>query len=81
MKLDETDQLSMQKRLEKQSETQGEEDAGEERPMAEESKQAPPIGKTKGKKTFGKLPQRPEAAPENSRDAAAEMLKKFFNKR
>jgi len=81
LKLDETDQLSVQKRLEKQSETQGEEDAGEEPPAAEESKQTPPVGKTKGKKTFGKLPQRPERVPQNSRDAAAEMLKKFFNKR
>ncbi|NLF71120.1 MAG: FHA domain-containing protein [Candidatus Anammoximicrobium sp.] len=81
LKLDETDQLSVQKRLEKRSETQADEDA-EETPTGE-TEQTPPVpfGKTKGKKTFGKLPQRPEETPKNSRDAAAEMLKKFFNKR
>ena len=38
-------------------------------------------GKPKGKKAFGKLPQQAELETKNSRDAAAEMLKKFFNKR
>jgi len=78
LKLDETDQLSMQRQLEKQAEKRAEE--GEEEPE-DETKQAVLAGKAKGKKTFGKLPQRPETAPQNSRDAAAEMLKKFFNKR
>ena len=80
LKLDETDQVSMQKRLEKQSQTLAEEAVDEEQ-TAEEEKQTPSVGKAKGKKAFGKLPQRPEVAPTNSRDAAAEMLKKFFNKR
>lgn len=80
LKLDETDQVSMQKRLEQQTQTRTEE-AKEETPAEEETKRTPPPGKAKGKKTFGKLPQRPEAAMQNSRDAAAEMLKKFFNKR
>jgi pSer/pThr/pTyr-binding forkhead associated (FHA) protein len=80
LKLDETDQVSMQKRLEKQSQTRAEEAVDEEQ-TEEEEKQTPSVGKAKGKRAFGKLPQRPEVAPENSRDAAAEMLKKFFNKR
>lgn len=33
------------------------------------------------KKEFGKLPQKPDQQTANSRDAAAEMLKKFFNRR
>ena len=80
LKLDETNHVSMQKRLEQQSEMLTEE-AKEETPVEEETKRPLPFGRGKGKKTYGKLPQRPEAAAETSRDAAAEMLKKFFNKR
>lgn len=80
LKLDETNHVSMQKRLEQQSEMLTEE-AQEETPVEEETNRPLPFGKGKGKKTYGKLPQRPEAAAETSRDAAAEMLKKFFNKR
>jgi pSer/pThr/pTyr-binding forkhead associated (FHA) protein len=83
LKLDQTDQVGVQKRLEQESEQTDEEtDKEEETPGGEaeaEGKRGP--GKPKGKKTFGKLPQRPEAAAQTSRDAAAEMLKKFFNKR
>ena len=78
LKLDETDQVSMQKKLEAKS--QAEEDEPAESPETE-AKQALPEGRPKGKKTFGKLPQRPEVETKTSRDAAAEMLKKFFNKR
>lgn len=80
LKLDQTDRLSVQKQLEKQSQVQTEE-AKEETPTEEETKRPSLPGKAKGKKTYGKLPQRPEAVPQNSRDAAAAMLKKFFNKR
>lgn len=80
LKLDQTDQLSVQKQLEKQSQVQTEE-AKEETPTEEETRRPSLLGKAKGKKTYGKLPQRPEAAPQSSRDAAAAMLKKFFNKR
>jgi pSer/pThr/pTyr-binding forkhead associated (FHA) protein len=78
LKLDETDQVSLQKKLEAKSQ------AGEgeqlESPEAD-ANQAVLEGRPKGKKTIGKLPQRPELETTNSRDAAAEMLKKFFNKR
>jgi len=78
LKRDETDQVSLQKKLEAKS--QAGEGAQVEAPEAD-AKQADTEGKRKGKKTFGKLPQRPELETTNSRDAAAEMLKKFFNKR
>ena len=45
---------------------------------AADSKEMLAAGKAKGKKAFGKLPQRPELETKDSRDAAAEMLKKFF---
>jgi len=78
LRLDETDQVSLQKKLEAKSEP----DTGEkEVPAESDSKEIPVPGKAKGKKVFGKLPQRPEAETANSRDAAAAMLKKFFNKR
>lgn len=78
LKLDETDQVSLQKRLEAQTEANAAESGGS---AASDSKEMPAAGKAKSKKVFGKLPQRPEAEAANSRDAAAEMLKKFFNKR
>jgi pSer/pThr/pTyr-binding forkhead associated (FHA) protein len=74
LNLDETDQLSMQKKLElpaqaRQAEPENAEDS------------AAPAAKAKGKKAFGKLPRQPEVETKDSREAAAEMLKKFFNKR
>jgi pSer/pThr/pTyr-binding forkhead associated (FHA) protein len=74
LKLDETDQVSMQKQLETPAQARHaeQESAG---------KAAAPGNKPTGKKGFGKLPQQPELETKNSRDAAAEMLKKFFNKR
>lgn len=81
LKLDETDQVSMQRQLEKQAAKEAEETEEQGDASEDAMKQTMASGKAKGKKTFGKLPQRPETAPKDSRDAAAEMLKKFFNKR
>lgn len=39
------------------------------------------VKKPASKKTPGKLPERPKQAAANSREAAADMLKKFFNNR
>jgi pSer/pThr/pTyr-binding forkhead associated (FHA) protein len=77
--LDETDQVSLQKTLEQRSEQRKRdlEEADEAGPTAEEEDET----SRKRKKGPGKLPTRPDTAPTNSRDAAAEMLKKFFNKR
>lgn len=72
LKLDDTDQVSLQKR--------NEPEASDEAAESEASAEAP-SGRPKGKKVFGKLPQQPDAETKDSREAAAEMLKKFFNKR
>jgi len=74
LKLDETDQVSMQRKLELPTQPRQVESE-----TAEDSEA--PAAKAKGKKVFGKLPQQPEVETKNSREAAAEMLKKFFNKR
>ena len=78
LKMDETDQVTLQKTLEERAKQR----ALEQQRLQEEEETAE-IGQPDGKrkKGPGKLPQRPGAAPANSRDAAAEMLKKFFNKR
>lgn len=47
----------------------------ETKPITPESK------RTDKKKSPGKLPPRPSTTKENSREAAADMLKKFFNRR
>ena len=64
--LDETDRIRLEQ--------------GEEEPTGEadedESEQTPPE-----KKEPGKLPERPSTQAATSRDAAADMLKKFFNNR
>jgi len=78
LKLDETDQVAMQKKLEAKSQAV---EAEKEDPAGADSKEMLAAGKLKGKKTFGKLPQKAELESKNSRDAATEMLKKFFNKR
>ena len=77
LKLDETDQVTLQKTLERRAAERAKElAAAEEAEQAEVEQQ--PVGKRKGP---GKLPTRPDNSPANSRDAAADMLKKFFNKR
>jgi len=74
LKLDETDQVAMQEKLGASAQaSQANQDSADQAEAA--------AGKPKGKKAFGKLPQRPEVETKNSREAASEMLKKFFNKR
>lgn len=79
LQLDETDQVTLQKTLEERAKQR----ALEQQRLEEEEQQAEEVVPASGKrkKGPGKLPQRANAAPQNSRDAAAEMLKKFFNKR
>jgi pSer/pThr/pTyr-binding forkhead associated (FHA) protein len=77
LKLDETDQVTLQKAIEERAKRKVE----EQKDAQDDTKELTPPEKGKGKKTPGKLPQRPEAAPKSSREAATEMLKKFFNKR
>ena len=55
--------------------------AGEDVPTTEETKAIDPTMKKGEKKAPGKLPPRDQAQSANSRDAAADMLKKFFNRR
>ena len=78
LKLDETDQVTLQKTLEERARQRALE---QQRLQEEEETQEVESPDGKRKKGPAKLPQRPNAAPQNSRDAAAEMLKKFFNKR
>ena len=72
LKLDETDHVSLQKSIEERTKKAADQDSGD-------SKEIPP--KDGKKKVIGKLPTRPDSAPKNSREAAAVMLKKFFNNR
>ena len=78
LKLDETDQVTLQKTLERRAAERALELAAAEEVGQEETEQELPGKRKKGP---GKLPTRPNTAPANSRDAAADMLKKFFNKR
>ncbi len=86
MKLDETDQVTLQKVLEERAHKRKEEEEAakqEEEDTKEISVAKLDLGKKKkkGKKSMGKLPQRPDSGTANSRDAAADTLRKFFNKR
>jgi pSer/pThr/pTyr-binding forkhead associated (FHA) protein len=74
LRLDETDQVTLQKAIEERAKRKVQE-------QPDDTKELAPPEKTKAKKGPGKLPQRPEAATKDSREAASEMLKKFFNKR
>jgi hypothetical protein len=78
LQLDETDQVSLQKTLEERAKQRALEQQRLQDEEEAEEVAAPGGRRQKGP---GKLPQRAKAAPDNSRDAAAEMLKKFFNKR
>jgi pSer/pThr/pTyr-binding forkhead associated (FHA) protein len=78
LKLDETDQVTLQKTLEQRAAQRAAELAAAEAAEQEEAEKQPTGQRGKGP---GKLPTRPNTAPANSRDAAADMLKKFFNKR
>lgn len=74
LKMDETDQVTLQKTLEERGKLAG------TKPVEEEQPQAAAPGKGKKKKP-GKLPQRPESVAKDSREAAAAMLRKFFTNR
>lgn len=83
LKLDETDRVDLQKAIErrakekaKELEEKGTETEEAETPEAESDDK----GKKK-KKEFGKLPERPDSSTKDSREAATEMLKRFFNNR
>jgi pSer/pThr/pTyr-binding forkhead associated (FHA) protein len=81
VKLDETDQVTVQKTLEEQARKRKQDGEPQEEETTE-LEETTSRGKSKAdKKKYGKLPQRPDDAASNSRDAAAEMLRKFFNKR
>ncbi len=73
LKLDETDQVSLQKSIEERAKLAGQK-------AADDTKEAP-AKDDKKKKGPGKLPQRPEVTTKDSREAAAVMLRKFFNNR
>jgi pSer/pThr/pTyr-binding forkhead associated (FHA) protein len=84
LRMDETDQVTLQKVLEQRArerkkveDAQPDEDSGAENAAAQGEAEK----SKKKRKTFGKLPERPSSAPDTSRDAAADMLRKFFNKR
>ncbi len=81
LKLDETDQVKLQQAGEQQAMKRDTEKETEKtqsvRSVDEETKE---LDKRK-KKEPGKLPTQPEKVAESSREAASDMLKKFFNKR
>jgi len=74
LKLDETDQVSLQKSVEDRAKAAKEKAEEPEEPTDGKEKE-------KKKKGPGKLPQRPEFMAKDSREAAAVMLRKFFNSR
>ena len=71
-KLDETDRIALEKA--KQEEAEAAQD-GEVDEAGKDEKKRPE------KKPVGKLPKQPTVTSATSRDAAADMLKKFFNSR
>ena len=73
LKLDETDQVSLQKSTEERAKLAGQK-------SVDDTKEAP-AKDDKKKKGLGKLPQRPEAMARDSSEAATAMLRKFFNNR
>jgi hypothetical protein len=79
LKLDETDQVKLQQALEqKATAPKDEAEVGQGKaPVVEDTEETT----KKKKKVFGKLPQRPESVAKDSQEAAAQMLKKLFNRR
>ena len=78
LKLDETDQVKLQLAIEERAKLKEKDpDKSEATKADDETKEMEPAQK----KALGKLPTRPEAAAKDSREAAANMLKKFFNRR
>lgn len=76
LKLDETDQVTLQKEIERRAEER------RERPEEAETKELEDDKKKTGKKKGpGKLPKAPERETKDSGEAAADVLRKFFNSR
>ena len=74
LKLDETDQVTLQKELQ-QPGGEGKEQQDEKTTVLQK------IKKPGGKKKPGKLPKQPEAIAKDSGEAAADVLRRFFNSR
>jgi pSer/pThr/pTyr-binding forkhead associated (FHA) protein len=72
LRLDETDQVSLQKSIEERTKLAAQN-------PSDDTKEVPPKD-AKKKKGPGKLPQRADALPKDSQEAAAAMLRKFFNR-
>jgi pSer/pThr/pTyr-binding forkhead associated (FHA) protein len=73
LKLDETDQVTLQKSIEERAKVASQKASDGANDVSPKD--------AKKKKGPGKLPQRPEMMPKDSREAAAVMLRKFFNNR
>ena len=71
--LDDTDRIALE-----QANESGEDEAAEEENA--KSGGSKWFGKKQSPKQLGKLPDKPKTTTDNSRDAAADMLKKFFNR-
>jgi pSer/pThr/pTyr-binding forkhead associated (FHA) protein len=79
-KLDETDRVALEEAKEAAN-AETKEQPAEEETEEVESEKTSFFGPKKKKKEFGKLPDRPKTQDGTSQDAAADMLKKFFNRR
>lgn len=77
LKLDETDQVKLQQAIEERAAKNEAESTQSVKSVDDETKE---LNKGK-KKQPGKLPTMPEKVAKDSREAASDMLKKFFNKR
>ena len=85
-RLDETDQVSQVEDLSKDETMAGSEADTELKPDAKDESEAGEKEKKSGlfsnkKKKLGKLPDKPRFSAADSKDAASDMLKKFFNRR
>ncbi len=79
LKLDETDQVTLQRTIEERARKSKEKQEDVAKPDKDTKEEA---AKDQDKKKGpGKLPARPDAATKDSREAATVMLKKFFNNR
>lgn len=80
LKLDETDQVKLQEAIEERAKQKEEERTrGKAEPVSDQDETKETADSKK--KMPGKLPPRPEKVAKDSREAASDMLKKFFNKR
>lgn len=76
LKLDETDQMTLQKEIERRAQQRREQSQEPDTKELEDAK-----NKTAPKKEPGKLPKPPERETKDSGEAAADVLRKFFNSR